>query len=85
MDNTATLRDLWIQSIDAAIHIKPKNIKSRILNLVVKVNYPVNNKKRARKGRSAVVSSDDDNHADEDDTYTTVSLLIFFERYLIST
>jgi hypothetical protein len=85
MDNTATLRDLWIKTIDAGIHIRPKDIKSRILNLVVKVNYPVNIKKRTRKGRSAVVSSDDDNHADEEETYTTVSLFIIFEWYQIST
>lgn len=71
--SSATLRDLWIKSIEAGIHIKPKDIKSRILSLFVKVNYPVD-KKRARKGKSAVMSSSDDDK-DEDEKDHSVCVL----------
>lgn len=75
--SSATLRDLWIKSIEAGIHIKPKDIKSRILSLFVKVNYPLD-KKRARKGKSAVMSSSDDDK-DEDEKDCSVCLLFLLK------
>jgi len=82
MVNTTTLREFWIKSTDAGIHIRPKDIKSRILSLLVKVNYPVDSKKRVWKGRLASMSSDDDDHADEDDKDYIVSHSV---SYLLET
>jgi hypothetical protein len=77
--NTATLRDFWVKSVDAGIHIKPKDVKSRILSLIVKVDYPIGIKKRMQKGRLAVVSSDDDDNTAYDDVRDyTVSVLFPF-------
>lgn len=75
MANTTTLREFWNKSTDAGIHIKSKDIKSRILSLMVKVNYPVDRKKRVWKGRMAMVSSDNDDHEDEDEKDYIVSVL----------
>lgn len=56
-----TLHQFWDKLIESSLHIKVKDIKMRILNLTLQVNYPPLTKKKKHWSHSI----SDDNSSDE--------------------